>query len=115
MLALRKCSAVPKGTSTPKHTKLTEPAIVVRTLDLALLRVCIQALVARRAVTVLGVPPALGHPPEVVLVQELTCITLFTQATKPVLAHGGQTLTVPRVHGKLFGRLEVQRRWIGMA
>ena len=59
-------------------TELAEAAVVVRALDLALLRVRVEALVARGAVAVLGVPPALGHAAEVVLMQELTCVALLT-------------------------------------
>ena len=50
------------------RTELAESTVVVWALDLALLRVGVEALVARGAVPVLGVPPALGHSPKVVLV-----------------------------------------------
>ena len=68
-------------------TQFTEASLVVWTLYLALLRVGVQALIARRAVAVLGIPPALGHAPEIVLVQELTRIALFAKAAEPVLAN----------------------------
>ena len=59
-------------------TKLAKAAVIVRTLDAALLGVSVETLVAGRAVAVLGVPPALGHAAQVVLVQELTCVALLT-------------------------------------
>ena len=61
-----------------RRTKLAEASVVVWTLHPPLLRMRIETLVARGAVPVLGVPPALGHPPQVVLVQELTCVALLT-------------------------------------
>ena len=60
------------------HTKLAESSFVVWALDLPLLRVRIETLVAGRTVVVLGVPPTLGHPAQVVLVKELTCVALLT-------------------------------------
>jgi hypothetical protein len=81
------------------RTELAEPAVIVRTLDLTLLRMRIQALVSRRAVSVLGIPPALRHAPEVVLVQELARVAFLTQPAQPMLTHGREALTIAWVHG----------------
>ena len=59
------------------RTKLAETSVVVWALDPPLLRVRVEALVARGAVAILGIPPALWHSPEVVLVRELTCVTFL--------------------------------------
>ena len=56
---------------------------------------------------VLGIPPALGHAPEVVFMKELACVPLLAEATKPVLTYGGQSLTLTRVCRKLLWGLEV--------
>ncbi len=61
-----------------RRTEFAEASVVVWTLHPPLLRMCIQTLVARGTVAVLGVPPALGHAAQVVLVQELTCVALLT-------------------------------------
>ena len=88
-------------------TQFTEASLVVWTLYLALLRVGVQALIAGRAVAVLGVPPALGHAPQVVLVQELTRVALLAEPAQPVLADRREPFALPRVRGQLFWRLEV--------
>ena len=88
-------------------TQFTEASLVVWTLYLALLRVGVQALIAGRAVAVLGVPPAFGHAPEVVFMKELACVPLLAEATKPVLTYGGQSLTLTRVCRKLLWGLEI--------
>ena len=88
-------------------TQSTEASLVVWTLYLALLRVGVQALIAGRAVAILGVPPAFRHAPEVVFMKELACVPLFAEATKPVLTYGGQSLTLTRVCRKLLWGLEV--------
>ena len=75
----------------------------------------VQTLVARGAVAVLGVPPALGHAPEVVLVQELTCVALLTQPAEPEFADGGEAFPFTRVCGQLFWGLEVLYRGRGMS
>ena len=60
------------------RTKLAETSVVVWALDPPLLRVRVETLVASGTVIVFGVPPALGHAAQVVLVQELTCVALLT-------------------------------------
>ena len=89
------------------RTELAEPSVIVRTLHPPLLRMRVQTLVARGTVAVLGVPPALGHAPEVVLVQELARVALLAQAAQPVLAHRREPLALARVRGQLLWRLEV--------
>ena len=61
-----------------RHTELTEASVVIGALHPPLLGMRVETLVAGRAVAVLGVPPALGHAAEVVLMQELTCVALLT-------------------------------------
>ena len=95
-----------------RRTKLAEAAVVVRALHLALLWMRVEALVARGAVPVLGVPPTLGHSPEVILVQELTCITFLAQSAEPVLANGCEAFALARVCRELLGRLEILQRWV---
>lgn len=88
-------------------TEPTEAAFIVRALDAAFFGVGVEALVAGGAVAVLGVPPALGHAPEIVLVEELTRIALLAEPSEPVLADGGESLAFARMGRKLLWRLEV--------
>ena len=55
-------------------TKLTKSSLIIRALDSFLPWMDIQTLVTGLAVPKLGVPPALGHAPEVILVQKLASI-----------------------------------------
>ena len=43
------------------RTKLTEPALVIWTLDLLFPRVRVQTFIARGTVTILRIPPAVRH------------------------------------------------------
>lgn len=92
-----------------KLTELAEATFIVRAFDAAFLGMGVEALVAGGAVAVLGVPPALGHAPEIVLVEELTGIALFAEPSEPVLADGGESLAFARVCGELLWWLEVCR------
>lgn len=47
----------------------------------------IQTFVARRTIPVLLEPPAFGHAPEVVFVEEFAGIAFFAEASEPVLAY----------------------------
>ena len=89
------------------RTEFAEPSVVVWALYLALFGVRVQAVVAGRAVAVLGVPPTFRHPSQIVLVQELTCIALLTQPAEPVLTDSGQAFALARVCGQLLWWLEV--------
>lgn len=91
------------------HTQLAEPTVVIWTLDLALLRMGIQTFVSGGTIPVLCKPPTLRHSPEVILVQELARITLFTEAAQPMLANGSQAFSVPGMGWELLRRLEVLR------
>jgi len=80
-------------------TELAEAPLVIWALDTTLLRMGVKTLVARGTVSVLGVPPALGHAPEVVLVQELTRIAFLTESAQPVLTNGRESLALAGVCG----------------
>ena len=94
------------------RTELAEAAFIVRALDPALFWVRVEALVAGGAVSVLGVPPALGHTAEVVLMQELACVALLAEAAQPVLADGCEPLPLAWVRRQLLWRLKVEGRRI---
>lgn len=76
---------MPLGAPRPQGT---EAAVVVRTRRQPRLRidVQVQTLVAVAAVAVAHEEVALGHAPQVVLVQELAALALLAQAAEPVLA-----------------------------
>jgi hypothetical protein len=64
---------------------------------------CVQTFVTGRARPVASKPPALWHAPKVVLVKKLTCVTLFAEPTKPVLAYGRQPVPTKVRRGGIWG------------
>lgn len=97
------------------RTKLAEATLVIRALYPPLLRMRVQTLVSGRAVAIFREPPALGHAPQVVLVQEFARIALFAEAAQPVLADRGEAFTLARVCRQRFWRLEVLCGRLGVA
>ena len=93
-------------------TQFTEPAFVIGAFNPATLWMSVQTLVSGRAVPILGIPPTFGHSTEVILVQELTCITFLAQSAEPVLANGCEAFALARVCRELLGRLEILQRWV---
>jgi len=91
-------------------TQLAKSSVIVRTFNFPLFRVSVQTFVPGRTVPVLREPPTFWHAPKVVLVQKLARVTLLTESTQPMFANGCQTLSVPRMGGELFRRLEVLGR-----
>ncbi len=67
----------------------TEAALVVRARGPLRCRVDVQieAVLPVRARLVAGKVAALGHPAQVILVQELACLRLLAEAAEPMLAH----------------------------
>jgi len=80
-----------------ERTELAKSSFIVRTLNLPLFWVGVQALVASRAISILGEPPTLRHASEVVLVEKLTSVPFLTKASEPVLTYGGKALPVSRM------------------
>jgi hypothetical protein len=80
-----------------ERTELAKSPLIVRTLNLPLFWVGVQALVTSRAISILGEPPTLRHASKVVLVEKFTSVPFLTKASEPVLTYGGKSLPVPRM------------------
>lgn len=85
------------------RTQLAKSSLIVRTFYLTLFRMCVQTFVTRRARPVARKPPTFRHAPKVVLVKELTCVTLFAKPTQPVLAHGRKSVAPQIRSGSICG------------
>jgi len=92
------------------RAKLAKAAFVIGTLDAPFLWMGIETLISRRAVPVLGEPPAFRHASQVVLVQKLACIALLAEAAEPMLAYGCESFAVSGMYGQLLRGLKVENR-----